>query len=360
MYYRINKKLGLLLTALCSLTLTSCSTETSVQSSNKPAAGELVPAHYEQSDQNVIFNLTPEVPSGIDVTSIPIIEIEGLQFSDIDTARATFADGKTVINQIIGPANQYHPAEYSYVFDDATQLSSGGSTTTFSTENGRQYGTLLSRLPPDLSKATLSFATPEDLFQAVSTAVNACGYSSDISFDYITLPAEQAQALEYHITPDGQIDQNSYKSSWTEEDNAYIIYGAQQIAGLPVYCEMYLLGQSMAQDIPYNAPIQAVYTTRGLEWLYVMAQYHYHITDETVSLLPFETAAQVVSQKLNNVLAAAPYEVYRAKLFLLVHMDAAQDYSADPVWYFEVATPEDEDALIVLVDAVTGIEIPIG
>ena len=358
MKFKIHKRKTLFAAFFCTVALGACGRAPAVHGTGDVSA-ELVPAHYTETVENVTFDLAPEVAAGIDVSAILKAKIKGLHSNDADAAYAAFAEGKTVSEQSINPANQYRTEERHYRFADGSALNAGGNSASFSTANSDYYTSLLDKISADLPKNALPFATPEETMQAARDAVRSFGYDSDIAFDYVTLTAAQAQTMEEHTDKSGNIDMDAYKSAWMEEDDAYILYGTLVIGGLPVFAEMNLLGQIMALDIPYNAPVHAVYTSRGPEWFYVMTQYDYELSGETVTLLPFQTAAHAVSDKLNGVLSPAPYEVYRAKLFLMVHMDAAQSYSADPIWYFEVRDPQDEDPLVVLVDAVNGSEVPI-
>ena len=49
--------------------------------------------------------------------------------------------------------------------------------------------------------------------------------------------------------------------------DAYFIYGYQKYEDIPIFHEMMSIARSMAYDTPDNAPVQAIYSTRGIEYL---------------------------------------------------------------------------------------------
>ena len=56
-----------------------------------------------------------------------------------------------------------------------------------------------------------------------------------------------------------------------------------------------------------------------------------------------------------SILNDSCYVVDKAKLFQMVHMNKKQEYTVEPVWYFEVIENE-RSRSITLVNAVTGKE----
>ena len=112
----------------------------------------------------------------------------------------------------------------------------------------------------------------------------------------------------------------------------------------------------MAYDNVDNASVQAVYSSRGIEFLMAQPIYYLEDTGETLTLKEFEEIAGIVEAKFENILNESTYVVNRAKLFQMVRLNENQEYAAEPIWYFEVV----EDGIsksVTLVDAVTGKEI---
>ena len=75
-----------------------------------------------------------------------------------------------------------------------------------------------------------------------------------------------------------------------------------------------------------------------------------------VSLKPFDEVASVVQDKFESILNDAVYEVTRAKFYTRVYLNEAQQYVAEPVWYFEVIENNSSKSL-TLIHAETGKEI---
>lgn len=151
-------------------------------------------------------------------------------------------------------------------------------------------------------------------------------------------------------------EQAQKKEEWTQEDDAYVVYGFQTQDDLPVFHQWMSVFQSMAYDNIDNAVVSAVYSRRGIEQLRVEYVYYLEDTGETLTLKKFEEIAGTVEAKFENILNESTYEVTRAKLFQMVRLNENQEYAAEPIWYFEVV----EDGIsksVTLVDAVTGKEI---
>jgi hypothetical protein len=335
--------------------------------SDKPiktlSANELVPEHYTETQENVIFDLTPEVPNHIDITAIPKIKVLSQQSSNLPLALCSFASNKNVEKKVFIPGHSqdevyWLPDSYEYRFDDDSYLYAGGFNATFDSGYGAYYAQMFDKLSWTQNPVPLPFASIETALKKITYAIDSFAYGTDVSLQCIPLPASKAQEFEQAMPVDS--NKNFYKTNWTEEDDAYIFCGTQQICGLPIYDEMRLIGQVMAIDDPLNAPIHGVYTTRGVEWISMSFQYAYIQSDEEFSILPFQDIAQVISKKLNYILSDKPYRVYRAKLYYMVRLGTELSYLSEPIWYFEVDDPQNNKRpLIVLVSAVTGKEIPV-
>ena len=350
--------------AFAALLLGGCSQANA--SPNRPAAST-IPTHYAETIGNTIFDLSPEIPDGFDVTAIPKVEIKTIQSSDREMAFNTYAVGKTITKQEFTPATDDPDStagQYSYRFQDGGNLCAGGTTSSYYSAFGYYYSHLLYDLERSTQPAAFPFATIADAEQAVTDAIHNFGYEGEFAFQSIPLDFETAKTLDTKIknrAAEGEIDKNSYNPNWTADDNAYILYGTQKIGGLPVFYDPYFSAQIAALDPPFNHTIQAISTARGLESLHMTCLFDYTETKDRIPILPFEDIAQAVSQKLNRQDCAEPYQVYRAKLFYGVHIPAVcTTLDAFPMWYFEVNDPQNtKHPLVVLINAATGVDIAI-
>ena len=114
--------------------------------------------------------------------------------------------------------------------------------------------------------------------------------------------------------------------------------------------------KQMADDSPDNAPVQAIYSARGLEELSINYIYDFKNEQNTVALKPFEEIASVVEAKYENLLNDSKYEITRAKLYERVYTGENQKYAEEPIWYFEVVE-NGNNKTVTLVNAETGKEI---
>ena len=112
----------------------------------------------------------------------------------------------------------------------------------------------------------------------------------------------------------------------------------------------------MSDDSPDNAPVQAIYSARGLESLTIDYIYNFKNEQNTVTLKPFDEIASVVEEKYDNILNDVNYEVTRAKLYERVYTGEDQKYAEEPIWYFEVME-NGSNKTVMLVNAETGKEI---
>ena len=181
--------------------------------------------------------------------------------------------------------------------------------------------------------------------------------TTDISWDAYPLNHEAMSQLENEQISDGLDMEEHRKESWTEEDDAYFVYGVQMSQKLPVFHELMNTSRQLAYDTPDSSVIQAIYSKRGVEILsYSGYMYKFDVSDQKINFLAFDDIASVVFDKFNNLLNESTYKITRAKLYERVFLNEAQQMEVSPVWYFEILQDDDTKS-ITLVDAVSGEEI---
>ena len=108
-----------------------------------------------------------------------------------------------------------------------------------------------------------------------------------------------------------------------------------------------------------------MYSSRGVEGLYVNKVYSITESGGKVSLLEFDKLAEKISDKYGNLLTSASYYVNRAKLYYMPVAIGVEDYELRPVWLFEIhekgtdseTENEYETTLYTFLDAQTGEEV---
>lgn len=316
-----------------------------------------IPERYEETSGRVSFHCEIEVPEGFDTGSLHKARVERVYSSDADKALEAFAKEKTIAEHHVSPAEGDIPQEDSYIFSDGSILSTGNGSS-FVTKNSQHYSGAFWRLSQEGeedSQEKFDFAEPDECEGKIGKVLQEIGYGAELEFESFSLNAETAKVWEEHLAQDGGYSEEEYKKDWSSEDNAYVFYAFQSFQGLPVFHELMFLGGNMKFVNADNAPVQVIYTPRGIEFLQISYLYQLEEEEEIISLRPFEEAARTVEEKINSILSDTEYEVKYAKLMQMVKHDRAQEYEVLPVWYFEADSQE--GTMVVLVDAATAEEV---
>lgn len=77
-----------------------------------------------------------------------------------------------------------------------------------------------------------------------------------------------------------------------------LFMGIKNMKTFLFFHEMMSIARSMAYDTPDNAPVQAIYSTRGIEILDIGGVYEFEKGEQQVLLKPFEDIAAVVEENL--------------------------------------------------------------
>lgn len=186
--------------------------------------------------------------------------------------------------------------------------------------------------------------------------MNEFGYDTeDLSFQAFPLSVDAMKKLRDQELNNGLLEEGKTKEP-TSDDEAYFIYAYQKNNGIPVFHELMSAAKQMSDDSPDNAPVQAIYSARGLEELNIDYIYDFKNEQDMVALKPFEEIASVVEEKYENLLNDSKYEITRAKLCERVYTGEDQKYAEEPIWYFEIVE-NDNNKTVMLVNAETGKEI---
>lgn len=169
------------------------------------------------------------------------------------------------------------------------------------------------------------------------------------------LPCTLLEEKENWVDNAGNIITEYYKDSWTQEDDACLFLMHQNYQGLPVY-HNWVLGDN--KDA--NAPIQVLWSRRGLEELNIAYYFEFKTTGETHLLKNFDVIAETVEEKFNEILSESTYTVTDATLYQMVKSgEERQKYTVEPVWILDITETLEKQSYSfeMLVDAVTGKEV---
>lgn len=315
------------------------------------------PQSYEATSASgkVKFACKPEVGEGVRANRIKSLSVKGPCMVDREKAWSLLGEGKEVAEK--HEEDGEYPATF-YVFSDRGGLYTERNIT-YTTGNNQYYAAIGANNPDNMdafAKEELAFKSSQDCIGEVKKLAEELGYpAEELAFAAYPLDFKDLQRLEEEYVEGELLKKEEKKSSWTEEDSAYVIYAYQRKGGLPIFTEPMGLNRSMAYDTPDNAPLQALYSARGIEALVINDIYELQEGEE-LSLKPFEDIAAVVEEKFDSVLNDAEYKVVRAKLYQRVFFDLKQKLVTEPIWYFEVVE-NDSSKSVTLVNAATGKEI---
>lgn len=331
-------------------------TETVQEHVNAETEGSFPEAYNTESESGKVkFNCTLEVPEDLNGRTIQKTSVEGLQDYNKDKAYAMLAEGKEVSKE-----DQFDwddGSAVNYTFSDGASLY---------LDNYINWGSATCSL---YSYLGVGSADHIDLFSGGSVSLdkdsciseikknmNELGYDAEnFSFQAIPLSVDAMKKLRDQELNDGLLEEGKTNEP-TSDDEAYFIYAYQENTGIPVFHEAMSIAKQMADDSPDNAPVQAIYSARGLEELLTGYIYTFKNEQDTVTLKPFEEIASVAEAKYENLLNDSKYEITRAKLYERVYTGEDQKYAEEPIWYFEVVE-NGNDKTVMLVNAETGKEI---
>ncbi|EOS45891.1 hypothetical protein V1226_10905 [Lachnospiraceae bacterium JLR.KK009] len=327
----------------------------------KPDEEPESPANYQRESESgkVKFDCKVETPDSFRKDNICRFRVSGICNGDTQSILLKYVEGKEITEKIEEKA-QNGVQDMAYcIMADGTVINIDESGYYFSSKNGTYYHNARAMdadYQEEYRKGHVSFASGEDAIRAVRQELDEIGFS-EFEFQLVAYPAshEVMQKVEAEVYAD-EAGPSQKKGTWTQKDDVYVVYGFQTQDTIPIFHRWMTVFRSMAYDNVDNASVQAVYSSRGIEFLMAQPIYYLEDTGETLTLKEFEEIAGIVEAKFENILNESTYVVNRAKLFQMVRLNENQEYAAEPIWYFEV-TEDGISKSVTLVDAVTGKEI---
>lgn len=202
--------------------------------------------------------------------------------------------------------------------------------------------------------AQLSFMTREEAFGTVQKVLGEIGIGIEPVYVGYALDHETMQSQEYHENIDGNIDRAQYKAQWTDADDCYYFCINQTYKGLPLY---HVYNQVFTDMADSNAPIQAVVSREGLEWLNIEKVFTFSDEQGGASLTDLKTVIQAVADKYNQVPGGSAYEITKAELYYYVDLSSGMGiYDVKPVWIL-AGNEKGGKILQIIIDAQTAEEI---
>lgn len=180
------------------------------------------------------------------------------------------------------------------------------------------------------TETQLFFMSREDAFETVQKAMKEMGIETETSYIGYALDHETMQSQEHHEDMEGNPDLSQYKKQWTDEDDCYYFYINQTYKGLPLYNAQ---SEAFADPEEINAPIRAVVSGEGIEWLNMGKVYTFSEERGGVSLADMDAVVKTAADQYNQLPGDATYEVTKAELYYYVDLSSGMGtYDVKPVW----------------------------
>lgn len=204
------------------------------------------------------------------------------------------------------------------------------------------------------TETQLSFMSREDAFETVRQALKEMDIETETSYIGYALDHETMQSQEYHEDMEGNPDLSQYKKQWTTADDCYYFYINQTYKGLPLY---YVQNEDFSDPGEINAPIRAVVSEEGIEWLNIGKVYTLFDEQSGAALADMDAVVKTAADQYNQLSGDAAYEVTKAELYYYVDLSSGMGtYDVKPVWILTGKEKGGKDIQIVI-DAQTAEKI---
>ena len=214
------------------------------------------PEKYEVSGEKVTFNCELEIPDSFNEEELCATAVKSRIYSDGKKAIEIYSKGKEVQDTgSIPPASEAEPEGTYYTFTDGSSLSYTGGFH-YGTDTVRYYNYVGIQDPTYLERfeqSEVSFMQPEECIEKVEALLNEIGIPTDeVELKAYALDNEVIKQIENEEIESGLNTEANRKEAWTEEDDAYFVYGVQKHAGLPVFHEFMNVSRQLAYDTPVS------------------------------------------------------------------------------------------------------------
>lgn len=360
---------------LCVILLTGCAKSEKIEQgvesielneiagtqSNETADGQTYNKEYNYTSESgkVVFDVEIDLPENVNLSELKIYDVEGYLAPKKDESINYFVDNRNIVDEENYSYPEMNVDLYMCKLDDGTELSYDDSFA-YATQESGYYTRVQANTVEYLNKISESqvdFMTSGECIEEVKSAMNTLGYNSeDFEYNAYALNHADLAKLQEICLEEMLIENDEKKEEWISQDDAYIIYAYQKLDGIPVFYEMMPQAKLWASYTIDNAPIIAVYSTRGLEDLTTSFVYNVSESDKKVSIKTFEDVASKIENRYENILNDVTYKIDTVKLLYMIK--SAQDCETVPIWYCGV-TGSDGSMDTMIIDAVTGDEIDI-
>ena len=180
------------------------------------------------------------------------------------------------------------------------------------------------------------------------------GLGSDYFINMYSLDYETMKENEKVLDMDGEPDKSAYKPEWSSKDNCYYLCIRQSVNGIPVG---YKYADADENINEYNAPIQLLYSSSGIEFLSIDKMFDFSDKNEEVVLADMDKVSACIAKKYNDILNEAKYSVSKLELHYICVKESETKYTVRPAWVVTMSENGDDTPFQMIIDAQTAEEI---
>lgn len=177
----------------------------------------------------------------------------------------------------------------------------------------------------DIQNQDLTFCNRKAALDEVMTVLNNLGIFLE-EFDCTTYAFKLENLNEF-----SKAENTSEK--WTREDEGYYFCISQRQSDIPIYRPLFKTYTELSSG---NAPIQVLYTRRGIEFLQIDKVFSFVEEQENFQLLPFENIADTIVKKYNKLLTNSSFKVEKGVLAYMIYEKKPYEFDSVPVWIVDI------------------------
>ena len=180
------------------------------------------------------------------------------------------------------------------------------------------------------------------------------GLGSEYFINMYSLDYETMKENEKVLDMDGEPDKSAYKPDWSSKDNCYYLCIRQSVNGIPVG---YKYADADENINEYNAPIQLLYSSSGIEFINIDRMFDFSDKNEEVVLADMDKVSDCIAKKYNDILNESKYTVNKLELHYICVKESETKYTVRPAWVATMSVPGETAQFQMIIDAQTAKEL---
>ena len=200
------------------------------------------------------------------------------------------------------------------------------------------------------------FASRDEAKESILKELDSvgAGLGSEFFLNMYSLDYETMKENEKVIDMEGKPDKSAYKPEWSSKDNCYYLCIRQSVNGIPVG---YKYADADENINEYNAPIQILYSSSGIEFINIDRMFDFSDKNEEVVLADMDKVSDCIAKKYNDILNKSKYSVNKLELHYICVKESESKYTVRPAWVATMSVPGETTQFQMIIDAQTAKEL---